>query len=336
MNTFRDIIIIGAGPAGLSAAVAAAGYGLDVLVLDEQPCLGGQIYRNIERASDHTLAILGPDYGQGLALVERFRTSKAEYLGNAIVWRIDPNGNICFSRQGKSMEINAKHILIATGAMERPVPFAGWTLPGVMGAGAVDANFKSANMVPQGPVVLAGSGPLLLYTAVHLVSFGVAIAAVLDTTPLGNIVPCIPVVPKALIRPDYLLKGLGMMVNLKLAGIRYVRGVTEYKAHGSDCLDHVSFKTSGNSGSLDAGVLVVHEGIVPRCDLTRQIGIAHLWDPVQRYWYPKTTKLGRTEIKAIHVAGDGAFVHGGVAAQLKGAFAAMDPSIEPPMTSYAK
>jgi len=324
MNPFRDIIIIGAGPAGLSAAVAAAGYGLDVLVLDEQPTLGGQIYRNIESASDHTLAILGPDYSQGLALIERFRNSTAEYLGNAIVWRIDPNGNICFSRQGKSMEINAKHILIATGAMERPVPFAGWTLPGVMGAGAVDANFKSSNMVPQGPVVLAGSGPLLLYTAVHLVSFGVAIAAVLDTTPLCNILPCMPVLPKALRRPDYLLKGLGMMVNLKLAGIRYVRGVTEYQAHGSDCLDHVSFKTSGSSGTLDAAVLVVHEGIVPRCDLTRQIGIAHLWDPIQRYWYPKTTTLGRTEMKAIHVAGDGAFVHGGVAAQLKGSLAAMD------------
>jgi thioredoxin reductase/bacterioferritin-associated ferredoxin len=324
MKTFRDIIIIGAGPAGLSAAVAASGYGLDVLVVDEQPSLGGQIYRNIERASDHTLATLGPDYSQGLSLVDRFRASQAEYLGNAIVWRIDPNGNICFSRAGKSMEINAKHILIATGAMERPVPFKGWTLPGVMGAGAVDANFKSSNMVPRGPVVLAGSGPLLIYTAVHLVSFGVTITAVLDTTPPGNFLPCLPSVPKALRRPDYLLKGLGMMVNLKLAGIHYVRGVSEYKAHGSDCLDRVSFKTSGNSGTLDAGVLVVHEGIVPRCDLTRQIGIAHLWDPVQRYWYPKTTALGRTEMKAIHVAGDGAFVHGGVAAQLKGAFAAMD------------
>jgi bacterioferritin-associated ferredoxin len=193
-----------------------------------------------------------------------------------------------------------------------------------MGAGAVDANFKSSNMVPLGPVVLAGSGPLLLSTAGHLVSFGVAITAVLDTTPRSNILACMPVVSKALRRPDYLLKGLGMMVNLRRSGIRYIRGVTEYKAHGTDCLDHVSFKTSGNSGTLDAAVMVVHEGIVPRCDLTRQIGIAHLWDPVQRYWYPKTTNLGRTEIKAIHVAGDGAFVHGGVAAQLKGAFAALD------------
>jgi hypothetical protein len=182
MNTHRDIIIIGAGPAGLSAAFTAAGYGLDVLVVDEQPSPGGQIYRNIERASEHTMTILGMDYGQGLALIERFRASQAEYLGNAIVWRIDPSGNICFSRKGQSMEINARHILIATGAMERPVPFAGWTLPGVMSVGAVDANFKSSNLLPRGPVVLAGSGPLLLSTAGHLVSCGVAVTAVLDTT----------------------------------------------------------------------------------------------------------------------------------------------------------
>jgi len=77
-------------------------------------------------------------------------------------------------------------------------------------------------------------------------------------------------------------------------------------------------------GTVAAGVLLVHEGIVPRCDLTRQIGLAHIWDPVQRCWYPKTRTFGRTEMKAIHVAGDGAFVHGGVAAQLKGSLAALN------------
>ena len=324
MNTHRDLIIIGAGPAGLSAAAAATGFGMDVLVLDEQPAPGGQIYRNIERISHRALELLGPDYGRGLALVRQFRAGNIEYTGNAIVWRIDPNGNICFSHQGKSREINARHILIATGAMERPVPFTGWTLPGVMGAGAVDANFKSSNLVPAGPVVLAGCGPLLLNTAVHLISFGVDVSAILNTTPLRNFLTCTPSVAKALRRPDYLLKGLSWMVKLKLAGIRHVRGVTEYKAHGSDFLDHVSYKTSGGSGTLDAQVMVVHEGIVPRCDLTRQVGLAHLWDPVQRCWYPKTNSAGRTEIKTIHVAGDGAFVHGGVAAELKGSLAAMD------------
>ncbi len=324
MNTHRDIIIIGAGPAGLSAAITAAGYGLDVLIVDEQPSPGGQIYRNIERASDPARSILGPDYNRGLTLVERFRAGQAEYLGNAIVWRIDQDGNICFSHQGQSREIHARQIIIATGAMERPVPFAGWTLPGVMGVGAVDANFKSSGMVPRGPVVMAGSGPLLLATAGYLINCGVAVTAVLETTDPANIRSCLTAVPKALRRPDYLLKGLGMIVNLQRSGIRHVRGVTEYQAHGTDCLDHVSYKASGASGTLEAGVLLVHEGIVPRSDLTRQAGLAHLWDPVQRCWYPKTGTFGCTELKTIHVAGDGAFVHGGISAQFKGALAALD------------
>ena len=324
MNTHRDIIIIGAGPAGLSAATVAGEYGLDVLVLDEQPSPGGQIYRNIEKVSNRTRDFLGPDYGRGLALARKFRDSQAEYIGNAIVWRVDPNGHICFSHQGKSMEIGAGHILIATGAMERPVPFEGWTLPGVMGAGAVDANFKSSNLLPAGPAVLAGCGPLLLNTAVHLISSGVEIAAILDTTPLRNFLTSAPSVARALRRPDYLFKGLGWMIKLKLAGVKHVHGVLEYSAHGTDCLDQVSYKTSGSSGTLDAQVLVVHEGVVPRCDLTRQIGLAHLWDPIQRYWYPKTDAVGRTEMKGIHLAGDGAYVHGGVAAQLKGSLAAVD------------
>jgi len=324
MNKYRDIIIIGAGPAGLAAAVTAAGHGLDVLVLDEQPSVGGQIYRNIESASDRTLSILGSDYGQGLELVKKFRASQVEYLSNAIVWRIDPNGNICFSHQGQSREINARHILIATGAMERPVPFAGWTLPGVMSVGAADANFKSSNMVSEESVVLAGSGPLLLSTAGHLVNCGVDVAAVLDTTVPRNFLSSLPAVPKALRRPDYLLKGLGMIMDLQRSGIRHVRGVTSYRAHGTDYLDHVSFKTSSASETLAARVLLVHEGIVPRCDLTRQVGLEHRWDPVQRCWYPQTSIFGRTEMKAIYVAGDGAFVHGGVAAQLKGSLAALD------------
>lgn len=324
MEKFRDVVIIGAGPAGLSAAGTAARYGLDVLVLDEQPALGGQIYRNIENASTDKINTLGSDYRRGRGLAERFRKSDVQYMPNAIVWRIDPNGNICFSKDGASTEINAKNIVIATGAMERPVPFPGWTLPGVMGVGAVDANFKSSGVVPDGPVVLAGSGPLLLYVAGHLATLGVRIGAVLDTTPNGHYLSSLPFLPKALRRPDYLLKGMGMLLNARKTGINYIRGVKEYRAHGNGRLDHVFVKTKNGVQHIDAGILLVHEGIIPRCDFTRQLGLPHLWNPVQRYWHPKTDGVGATEIEPVHVAGDGGFVHGGIPAELKGALAALD------------
>ena len=324
MDRIRDIIIIGAGPAGLSAAVTASGYGLDVLVLDEQPSPGGQLYRNIEKAKQDTLKTLGPDYSKGLALVEKFRKSKAEYIGNAIVWRIGPDCNICFSVNGQSTEISGKHIIIAIGATERPVPFAGWTLPGVMGAGAVDANFKSSGSIPDGPVVLAGSGPLLLSVVGHMASLGVEINAVLDTTPRGNILSALPLLPGALRRTDYLLKGVGMLLNLKRSGINYFKGITDYKADGKEYLETVSFTTKNSSQQIDAELLLVHEGIIPRCDFSQQIGLKHLWDPVQRYWYPETDEFGGTGMNGIYVAGDGAFVHGGIPAAFKGSLAALD------------
>lgn len=297
INTSRDIIIVGAGPAGLSAAVTASDYGLDVLVLDEQPTPGGQLYRNIERAEKDKMEILGPDYSQGLSLVQNFRKSSAEYIGNAVVWRIDPNGNICFSADGTSMEINGKNVIIAIGAAERPVPFPGWTLPGVMGAGAVDANFKSSNTIPEGPVVLAGSGPLLLSVIGHMASLGMEISAVLDTTPRGNILSALSSLPKALRRTDYLLKGIGMLLNLKRSGVKYVKDVTGYKAHGNNYLEGVTYTTKKGSQHVDSEVLLVHEGIVPRCDFTQAIGLPHLWDPVQRYWFPKTNDVGGTEME---------------------------------------
>ncbi len=324
MKTEADIIIIGAGPAGLSAAAAAAGQGLEVLVLDEQPSLGGQIYRNIEKAPKERIKILGKDYSRGKLLAERFRKSHAGYQGNTMVWRIDHDGRVCFSHEGRARQIQGEKIILATGAMERPVPFSGWTLPGVMGVGALDANFKSSGTVPEGPVVMAGSGPLILSAAVHLIRQGVEITAILETTPTANIPASLAHVGQALKRPDYLFKGLAMMAALKRAGIPIIRGVTSYKALGNDQVDRVVYRTAKGPGELAARVLVVHEGIIPRTDFSCQAGLDHTWNPVQKYWHPKTNVFGKTRENAIYVAGDGAFVHGGISASLKGELAALD------------
>jgi len=324
MDRLRDVIVVGAGPAGLSAATRAAEFGLDVLVLDEQPAPGGQIYRNIERADDETLRNLGPDYTQGRALVERFRASEAAYMGGAIVWNIEPDGIVSFSTAGMSSQARAKYVVVAIGAMERPVPFPGWNLAGVMGAGAIDANFKSSGTIPVGPVVLAGSGPLLLLIIGHLADLGVGIRAVLDTTPKGNVLSALPHLPKALRRSDYLLKGVGMLLNLKRSRAQYHQNVNAYAAHGEKQLQRVSFTVNGSTHKIDSDMLLVHEGIVPRCDFTRLLGLRHHWNVVQRYWYPETNLFGATEMGGIYVAGDSAFVHGGISAGLKGSLVAFD------------
>lgn len=319
-----DVIIVGAGPAGLSAAITASELGLDVLVLDEQPTPGGQLYRNIERAEKNTLQMLGKDYSKGLVLVEKFRKSGATYQGGSIVWNVEKDGSVFFSHEGRSSQIRGKYVIIAIGATERPVPFAGWNLPGVMGAGAVDANFKSSGTIPVGPVVLGGSGPLLLLVIGHLTSLGVEISAVLDTTPKGNMLSALPLLPGALRRTDYLLKGVGMLLNLKRTGINYHKNVSNFKADGNGELESVSFNKKSSSHQIDSGLFLVHEGVVPRCDFTQLLGLKHQWDPVQRYWYPQTDEFGATENENIYVAGDSAFVHGGIPAILKGSLASLD------------
>ena len=177
MRTQWDIVIIGAGPAGMSAALQATRHGLSVLVLDRQAEPGGQIFRSAGSASADKRKQIGADYARGEALVREFRQSPATFLGGANVWHLAP-GRAYVSHQGTSHVMQARQLLIATGAMERPVPLPGWTLPGVLGAGAADVLLKSASMLPEGPVVLCGNGPLILQTVVHLKHFGIPIAGV--------------------------------------------------------------------------------------------------------------------------------------------------------------
>jgi len=323
-NGIHDLVIVGGGPAGLSAAAVGSELGLKTLVLDEQAGPGGQLYRNIERVSQPSRKKLGADYEKGLVLIERFRKSGADYQAGAVVWNVEHDGNVYYSAAGRSTQVRARKVVIAIGATERAVPFPGWTLPGVMGAGAIDANFKSSGSIPDEPVVLSGSGPLLLLVIGHLSSLGVEIRAVLDTTPSTNMVSAFSQLPGALKRVGYLLKGVGMLANIKKTGIKYFRNVSDIQAHGNSCLESVSFTVKGTEKHLETGLLLCHEGVVSRCDFSMLLGLKHIWEPVQRYWYPETDVFGRTQSENMYIAGDGAYVHGGVPAALKGSLAALD------------
>jgi len=165
-----DLIIIGAGPAGMSAAGTAAQGGLKVLLLDEQPQAGGQIYRNVgkNRASR---SWLGKEYASGAVLVDALEHPNITTEFGATVWRLEQGPRLVWSQGGASTVSAAPHVLLASGAQERPMPFPGWTLPGVMTAGAAQILMKTSGMLPK-DAVLAGSGPLLYLVAAQMIDAG--------------------------------------------------------------------------------------------------------------------------------------------------------------------
>ncbi len=126
------------------------------MLIDEQASPGGQIYRGIERSRPNSP--LGPAYSAGRSLAAALRASRAEYRAGTTLWHIDPDGTLYVESGGRTETLNARRVLLATGALERPVPIPGWTLPGVMGAGAAQILLKSGDLVPEGRAVLAGQG----------------------------------------------------------------------------------------------------------------------------------------------------------------------------------
>src|SRR5471030_3108981 len=184
MSRAVDLLIIGAGPAGMSAALRARGLGMSVLVVDDQPAPGGQIWRAVEtRANTRTGKLLGDEYAAGLPLAQAFRTSGAVYEPGTQVWQIEPGWQVYMSRAQQAECVQAANVLLATGAQERPAPFPGWTLSGVLTVGAAQILLKTAREVPQNPPWIAGSGPLALLYMVQLLRAGGSIAGWLDTAP---------------------------------------------------------------------------------------------------------------------------------------------------------
>lgn len=324
MTDRPDLAIVGAGPAGLAAAIEAVSRGLSVTLLDERASPGGIVYHAVTRSPLGGTAVLDADYRRGAALVEAFRNSGATYRPGASVWAADRDGSVGVTVDGQARWLRPRRLLLATGCMERSLPFPGWTLPGVMTAGAGQILLKDSGAIPDGPVVMAGTGPLLLLVAVQYLRAGARIAAVADLTPPGTWRRGLPHLAGALGCLPQLRKGLSMMTELRRSGVRRIPGVTGLRAIGTDRLEAVEVRQGTRAERIPAGVLLVHAGVVPNIVLTRMLRLPHRWDPRQRCWRPDADAFGATALDAIAVAGDGARILGAEAAVHAGRLAALD------------
>ena len=319
----HDVIVIGAGPAGLSAALKAASLGLKTAIIDEQPHAGGQIYRNVGNVDPQVAALLGPDYTRGRSLVERLAGSGVEALPDSLVWDVSPELAVTVQRNGTSMRLQARQLIVASGALERASPLPGWTLPGVLNAGAAQIALKTAASIPAGPVVLAGGGPLLLLVACQLLRAGAQVAALIETSPTGNRAAALRHLPSALRYPAPLLKGARMISQLRAARVPWFRAAEQLAIEGSERVEAVRFVAAGREHRIAASVVLLHHGVIPNTQLTRLLRVQHDWNEQQLAWQPRVDAWGETSAPGVRVAGDGAGIDGALAAEASGAIAAL-------------
>ena len=323
IKTAYDLAVIGAGPAGLAAATLAARQGISTVLLDEQPAPGGQIYRSVTETPVRDPKVLGPDYWHGAGLVKPFQESEADYLPGTTVWSVSRNLEIGLSRDGAARIVPAKHIILATGALERPFAIPGWTLPGVMGAGAAQVLLKSSGLVASGNVVLAGTGPLLWLLAWQYLRAGAEISAILDTTPRANWRQAMPHMT-GFVRSGYIGKGLKLLLDVRRK-VKVIGNVTALRAEGDGQVRSVVYRQgNGAERRLPAETLLLHQGVIPNLNLANAIGCAQSWDDTQRCWTPQTDAWGATTVEGVSLAGDGAGIGGALSAEHQGRLTALD------------
>lgn len=321
-----DLCIIGAGPAGMSAAETAARSGMRVALLDEQPRPGGQIYRDVSRVGADRARILGADYSHGAELTKALDNLAIHIIPNASVWAVQERAeggyHLSYSADGNAAQVSTKKLLVATGALERPMPMPGWTLPGVMTAGAAQILLKGSGILP-GRAVLAGSGPLIYLVAAQMVRAGIPPLALVETQSRGNLAHAMRHLPGAMRGWRGLAKGLGLLRELQRAGVKRFTHATGLTVEGTDRAEGLRFSAGGQDHRIGCDTVLLHHGVVPNTQLARSLGVGHRWSPAQLAFNPFLDEWGGTDRPCIFIAGDGAGIGGAMVAEISGRIAAL-------------
>ena len=249
-----DVAVVGAGPAGLAAACRAAEAGARVLLLDEQPKAGGQGWRG------------APSARPARRWLARLSRSGAELLGGASVFDAQP-GHLAAEWRGERLGVRCAQVVVATGARELFLPFPGWTLPGVIGAGAAQALLKQGASFAGRRAVVSGSGPLLLVAAAQLARGGARVATVAEQSPLRRLAAfAAGLWPE----PGKLVEGL--LARAAAWRARYLAGTWVTAAHGERSLESVTLSDGRREWREACELLCCGYGLVPNLELARLLG----------------------------------------------------------------
>ncbi|MFI6451297.1 NAD(P)/FAD-dependent oxidoreductase [Streptosporangium amethystogenes] len=320
----RDVVIVGGGPAGLSAAARLASAGLAVTILDEQPELGGQYYR---RPAPAVARHWGDHRPEGGRLIAQVRAAGAECRTGHLVWGVDDDGRTLLASDdaGHPVRLRARHLVLATGAFERVFPFPGWQLPGVTTPGFAQHLAASDHTTVGDRVVLAGSGPFLLPVACSLIELGVSVAGIAEA---GR--PYRPSLRAmgTLGHPARLRELASYAARLARARVPIWQETVVLRADGRDRVSSVTLAAAARPTrpvrTVEVDALCVGYGFRPQTDLARMLGCEVRADVASGDAVPVTDAAGRASRADVYVVGEAAGIGGVHAAKARGLAAAHD------------
>jgi NADPH-dependent 2,4-dienoyl-CoA reductase/sulfur reductase-like enzyme len=323
VTEFIELVVVGAGPAGMAAAIEAAGLGLSVALVDVFARPGGQYFKQ----TPPELEAVSTTQEKGQWLVEGLERAEIQVLTGTVVWGIfaEEDGYLLclYGPPGTPRRMKAKAVILAPGAHDRPVPFPGWTLPGVMTAGAALAMVKHQKVLPGRRILLSGTGPLQLVLARHLIEAGAEIAGVLD----ANGFPWRGWRHARAVWGQWERLGEGWQAwrVMRRAGVGIRWGNLVFRAEGDGQLEEVTIGPLDGSRPeiVVADTLCLGHGFVPGIQLSRLAGCEHQYRPEQAAYVPVRNEWLETTLAGVFVAGDGAGIGGKDVALLEGQLAAV-------------
>ncbi len=330
-----DVLVIGGGAGGLSAAIAAAEAGASVVVLDERHTVGGQFAKSL--SPSHANATPDAQFRLGRQLHAQAATAGVRLETDAMVWGAFAPDEIAALVRGAAVTWRPRRLILATGAHEAPVPVPGWTLPGVMTTGGLQGLVRTQRVSPGSRVLIAGNGPLNLQLACELVAGGITQVTVLEAAPRPGLAAWRDLARLARAAPDLLRDGIAMTRTLRRAGVNVFWNTTLDRLEGGDQSaggDRVTAAVAdGRRHAVD--VVALNMGFQPEVGLARALGLAHrMVDRGAGYLATETDAEGRSATPSVFAVGDGATL-GGVRiamarGRLAGLAAACDLGFVPP------